>query len=69
MNDNKTESTEQDPQNLTPEQQIHAMKALAVRQAMTEFVAENRSEIIARARAKLTAQGIAITDEESTDNV
>lgn len=43
---------------------VHVMKAQAVRTAMAEVVSENRAEIIRRARAKLTAMGIALSAEE-----
>ncbi len=51
-----------------PEQQqpdpIKLAKALAVREAMFELVNEQRAEIIRRARAKLIAQGITVTDAD-----
>jgi len=40
------------------------LKAQAVRQAMFEVVGESRAEIIRRARAKLVAMGVELTDAE-----
>lgn len=47
----------------------NVLKAQAVRQAMFEVVSEQRAEIIKRARAKLTAMGIELTNEESDAQV
>ena len=41
------------------------LKAQAVRQAMVEFIGENRTEIVKRARAKLVSMGIDLADEEA----
>lgn len=43
---------------------LQIMKAQAVRQAVFEIVGESRDEILKRARAKLTAMGIEVRDEE-----
>lgn len=43
---------------------LNVMKSQAVRQAMFEIVGEQRDEIIKRARAKLVAMGIQLSDED-----
>lgn len=45
-------------------EQLMAMKAVAVRQATYEVVTENRAEIVRRARAKLVAMGVPLTEGE-----
>lgn len=37
---------------------IYELRSNAVRQAMTEFIGENRVEILKRAKAKLVAMGL-----------
>lgn len=53
---------------LTSEEQaslkLNVLKATAIRQAMIEVVGEARPEIIRRARAKLVAMGVTLSDEE-----
>lgn len=55
-------------QQLTPEEReklkLNVLKAQAVRQAMFEVVGEQRDEIVKRARAKLTALGVQLSDED-----
>lgn len=43
---------------------LQIMKAQAVRQATVEVLGENRAEILKRARAKLTAMGVAVEESE-----
>lgn len=54
---------------LTAEQEaafsLSVLKATAVRQAMVEVLAEQRDAIVHRARAKLTAMGVTLSDEEA----
>jgi hypothetical protein len=45
-------------------QEVLVKKAQAVREALIEVMGENRAEIVKRARAKLTAMGIDVSDEE-----
>lgn len=45
-------------------EKLSVIKATAVRQAMFEIVGENRSEIIKRAVAKLSAMGIKVQESE-----
>ena len=52
------------PTELTPELKLKVLKATAVQQALTEVVSEHRDEIIKRARAKLSAMGIEVQDDE-----
>lgn len=59
QDDNK-KSTQQDEY----VEQLMAMKAVAVRQATFEIVAEQRAEIVKRARAKLVAMGVPFGDME-----
>lgn len=40
------------------------MKAQAVRQATFEFIAENRAEIVRRAKAKLVAMGVNVEEAD-----
>jgi hypothetical protein len=54
------------PNEQDPAVKLHIMKSQAVRQAMFEVIGEQRLEIIKRARAKLVAMGVEITDEEIT---
>lgn len=53
---------------LTADQQAklkrNMMKAQAVSQAVYEIIGESRAEIITRARAKLVAMGVQVSDEE-----
>lgn len=44
---------------------LHQAKSKAVSEAMAEVVREHQDEIIRRARAKLTAQGVPLNDEEA----
>lgn len=41
------------------------LKSQAVRQAMVEIVGEQREEILKRARAKLVAMGVELSDEDA----
>lgn len=43
---------------------LAVLKSTAIRQAMTEFISENRAEILKRAKAKLIAMGIAVEEAE-----
>ena len=47
-----------------PALKLAILKSTAVRQAMTEIVGEQRAEILRRARAKLTAMGVELSDED-----
>lgn len=52
-------------ENVSPEQaKLAAAKVRAVREAVFEVVGEQREEILKRARAKLVAQGIEVSEEE-----
>jgi len=57
------------PVELTTEEQaafdLALKKSTAIREAMVEVMQEFRAQIIERARAKLVAQGISISDEEA----
>ena len=43
---------------------VQMLKAVAIRIAMTEIIAEQRAEIIRRAQARLEAQGVHITEAD-----
>ena len=45
-------------------QRLHTLKAQAVRQALIEVLSEQRAEIIKRARAKLTAMGVEVSEAD-----
>lgn len=47
-----------------PKVQIQVLKSQAVRQAMVEIMGEQRDEILRRARAKLTAMGVELSDSD-----
>lgn len=53
--------TEQETDSVT---KLNVLKSQAVRQAMFEILGEQRQEIVKRARAKLTAMGIEVSDED-----
>lgn len=44
--------------------QLHLFKARAVRQAMVEVIAEQRVEIVRRAKAKLVAMGVNVEEAD-----
>ena len=56
-------------QDLSPEERerlrLHVLKSQAVRQATFEVIGESRDEIVKRARAKLVALGVSLSDEEA----
>lgn len=64
---------EQGEKNLTPEEReqlrVNVLKSQAVRQAMFEVVGEARDEIVRRARAKLVAMGISLSDLDVADQL
>lgn len=43
---------------------IKVLLSTAVTQAISELIAENRAELVQRARAKLTAMGVQVTEDE-----
>lgn len=45
------------------------IKAQAIKQATTEVIAENRDEIIRRAKAKLVSLGMKVEDNEIGTNI
>lgn len=48
---------------MTQQQKNEVLKSQAVRQAMYEVVAEQREEIMRRARAKLVAMGVEFSED------
>lgn len=48
---------------IDPKTRSEVLKAQAVRQATIEVLSENRAEIITRARAKLVALGVELSDD------
>lgn len=53
------------PADMTPaERELQHKKMMAVREATFEVMSEIKEEVVKRARAKLVAMGIMITDDE-----
>ncbi len=53
-----------DEQQQKKSEELQVLKMRAVRQAMFEVVGESRDEIVRRARAKLVAMGVQLSDDE-----
>lgn len=49
----------------TNKEKLSMLKKLAVQVATTEIIAENRAEIVKRARAKLVAMGVPFAEAET----